>query len=240
MDVMHCWVALAQQWISIQYLWVMRKWFFFTVCEPGDKQAAESILRDEVHSQRREREREREIRCGWKGGGGTQSRGQMGWGNISDVMKKVHSVVLCEAAEAELREGNKCNRGASWVLTGRQRHSGRRYMRLSSWEWVMLPWRMVIVGLFYCCIKTGGAQHQAKGKTRAEVWSLNAGQQTFQLVESSFLHMTLHRAKYISEQRERHLISLSCESWLQENFTHKSVIYAVLMIYLQWLNESWL
>ncbi|XP_030280947.1 protein FAM180A [Sparus aurata] len=26
----------------------------------------------------------------------------------------------------------------------------------------MLPWRMVIVGLFYCCIKTGGTQCQAK------------------------------------------------------------------------------
>lgn len=39
-------------------------------------------------------------------------------------MRKVHSLVLCEAAEAELREGNKCNRGASWVLTGRDTVAG--------------------------------------------------------------------------------------------------------------------
>lgn len=74
--------------------------------------------------------------------------------------KRACSLILCEEADATESKGKKCNRKGRNAVVGVKCN-----LLYESDQATMLPWKIAIVFLFYCCIQTGVTQQQTKGKS---------------------------------------------------------------------------
>lgn len=117
----------------------------------------------------RQRERGGEQDLMWMGGG-ERERDQC-WGQTQSENIDDEEHVRCDVwwscrctVKGNVKEGHTA--GANLNSSRSQSsHCPDNLPHCTSHLATMLPWRMVVVGLFYCCIRTGVAQCQSKGKT---------------------------------------------------------------------------
>lgn len=121
----------------------------------------------ECEGREREREGESKIWCGWEG----EREREQCWGqtqseNIDDeehVRWDVWWSCRC-TVKRNVKKGHTAGANLS-SSRSQASHCPDNLPHCTSDLATMLPWRVVVVGLFYCCIRTGVAQCQSKGKT---------------------------------------------------------------------------